>query len=87
MPPKVDGIGFLQLRVFWLCKQIINTENGMSRDKEFEQKIEILSQHLSVVTEVLETLILKINTMGICPPIAFMQNSKPFRSATSRLAM
>ena len=39
----------------------------MSRDIEFEQKIEILNQHLAVVQELAETLILKLNYDGVYP--------------------
>lgn len=44
----------------------------MSRETEFEQKIEILTQHLAVTTELLETLILKMNYDGHFPAASLL---------------
>lgn len=44
----------------------------MSREDEFEQKIEILSQHLALTTQLLETLILKMNYDGHFPAKSFL---------------
>lgn len=52
----------------------------MSRDAEFEQKIEILSQHLGVVTQLLETLILRLNYDGTYPATSILRDVEALHS-------
>lgn len=54
----------------------------MSREVEFEQKIEILNQHLAAVATVLETLILRLNYDGNSPAASLLSDIDALQSQT-----
>lgn len=52
----------------------------MSRDAEFEQKIEILSQHVAVLETLLENLILRLNYDGTYPAASILKDIEALHS-------